>query len=124
MIIWVNAFAWFWHTVILSESYKATAQLWRGPDQMCPFTLTLGLSLMAFIATYIFKKGYEGTGWREGLRFGILVTLFLGGLGLVNLATQPIPGSLIGMWILGDFITYTVGGIFLCRIFGGCFSQK
>ena len=116
MIVWTNLFAWFWHGVYMSASYQATAALWRGPQDMNQGALNGGLALMAFMVTYIFAKGYEGTGWKEGLRFGILITLFLFGLGLVTYATQPIPFSMIGMWAVGDLITYSVGGIILSRL--------
>lgn len=117
MIIWTNLFSWFWHGNILGEAYRATSQLWRGPQEMDPLTLNGGLSLMAVIATYIFMKGYEGTGWREGLRFGIIITLMFLGMGLVTYATQPIPRDIIFMWTLGDFIMYSVGAIILSVMF-------
>lgn len=124
MIVWTNLFAWFWHGSYLASSYQATASLWRAPADMQQGVLSGGLALMAFFATYIFSKGYEGTGWKEGLRFGILITLFLFGLGLVTYATQPIPFSLIEMWALGDLITYSVGGILLSLLIDKCCSNK
>ena len=120
MVVWANLFAWFWHGSVLAQTYQATAQLWRTPAEMKQGALNGGLALMAFIATCIFIKGYEGTGWREGLRFGILIALLFFGLGLITYATQPIPFSIIGMWALGDLITYSVGGIFLSIFIGKC----
>ena len=125
MIVWANLFSWFWHGSYMAEAYQATANLWRGPDQMITSALNGGISLLAFVATYIFMKGYEGTGWREGLRFGVIVTLFFVGLGLVTYATQPIPQNIIVMWSIGDFIMYSVGGIILSYLFkaNGCCNK-
>ena len=120
MIVWANLFAWFWHGSFLAPDYQATAALWRAPAEMNQGALSAGLALMAFMATYIFAKGYQGSGWKEGLRFGILVSLFLFGLGLITYATQPIPFSIIALWALGDLITYTVGGIVLSLLMGKC----
>jgi hypothetical protein len=117
MVVWSNLFSWFWHGNIMAELYQSTAQLWRAPTEMNPLVLNGGISLMAVIAAYIFMKGYEGTGWREGLRFGILVTLFFGGMGLITFATQPMPWDVIKMWAFGDFLLYSIGGILLTTIY-------
>lgn len=117
MIVWFNLFSWFWHGNILAADYQATAPLWRAPQDMGTLALNGGISLMAVIATYIFMKGYEGTGWKEGLRFGILLTVLFLGMGLVTFATQPIPQNIITMWTLGDLIQYSVGGMLLCYVF-------
>ncbi len=113
MVIWSNLFSFFWHSKIMGEAYQATASLWRGPQDMDTLALNSGISLMAIIATYIFMKGYEGTGWREGLRFGILISLLFLGMGLITFATQPMPANIIKMWALGDLIMFSVGGIIL-----------
>lgn len=38
--------------------------------------LTLGDLVWSFLFVYIFKKGYEGKGPLEGLRFGLLIGVF------------------------------------------------
>lgn len=97
----------------MAEMYQQTAQLWRPPTEMIVPALNGGLTLMAIVATFIFMKGYEGRDAKEGLRFGILITLMFLGLGLITHATQPIPMSIIWMWTLGDLILYSVGGTML-----------
>lgn len=122
-IIWFNLFSCFWHGSVLMGAYEASASLWRGPQEMNPMLLNGGISIMAIFATYIFMKGYSGTGMREGLRFGIIMTLLFAGLGMVTFATQPIPRDIIQMWVLGDLIQYSVGGMILAMYFGkktGC----
>jgi hypothetical protein len=116
MAAWSFLFAWAWHTMVMKEMYRATAYLWRSPETMLPWALNTGLVLTAIMAAYIFLKGYEGKGWREGLRFGIIMTLLFAGLGLITYATQPVPGDLIAMWVLGDAIMYIIGGIILTKI--------
>jgi len=117
-VVWFNVFASIWHGMVMAEAYSATSTLWRNPSEMDPLLLNGGLSVLAFFASYIFMKGYSGTGIREGIRFGIIMTLLFLGLGLVTNATQPIPWSIIQMWVLGDLIQYSVGGILLALYFG------
>ena len=100
----------------MSEMYHHTANLWRGPEEMGVVLINLGVTLQAFFATSIFMHGYKGGGWREGLRFGVLITLFLLGLGLITYATQPIPLKIIAMWVLADLISYSIGGILLSLV--------
>jgi hypothetical protein len=116
MAVWSWLFAWVWHSMVMQESYRATAYLWRSPETMVGWALNGGIVLMAVMAAYIFLKGYEGKGWREGLRFGIIMTLLFAGLGLITYATQPIPGDLVAMWILGDAILYIIGGLLLTKV--------
>lgn len=113
MIVWVTLFSMFWHGNVMSGRYMETAQLWRPTDQMDFNLITIGNIIIGFFSAYIFCQGYKGTGVKEGLRFGILITLLFSGLALITSATQPIPASIIKMWVLGDFIMFSAGGIFL-----------
>ncbi|MCB0332431.1 MAG: hypothetical protein KDD55_02960 [Bdellovibrionales bacterium] len=125
MLVWVNVFSWLWHSVVMGEMYQATASLWRGPDAMIGWSLYLGLALLAFFSAAIFLKGYEDAGCREGLRFGIIITLFFSGIGFITYATQPIPGHIILYWALGDLIMYSIGGMLMGAIAcgKGCCSK-
>lgn len=127
MIVWVNLFSWIWHGNVMSGMYQQTANLWRSQADMRVVELNLGLTLSAIVAAYIFMKGYEGSGFKEGLRFGIILTALFSGMGLVTHATQPIPYIVIVMWCLGDLIMYSLGGMLLsglyCRMCGSSCSK-
>ncbi len=107
----MNLFSGIWHSVIMGEMYEATAELWRGPDQMIGWALYTGLAVQAFIAAFIFLQGYKGGGWPEGVRFGVTITLFLSGMCFIMYATQPIPTDILYMWVIADLIMYSVGGV-------------
>ena len=113
MIVWMNLFSCLWHGIVMSDLYQQTAGLWRPFEEMLVSRLHLGITLMAIMSCYIFLKGYEGKGVKEGLRFGIIITIFFLGLGLITNATQPIPFEVIKMWVIGDLISYTIGGILI-----------
>ena len=120
MVIWMNLFSFLWHGKVLQGRYMETASLWRPEGEMVGWAITAGISLSAFIATFIFTKGFEGKGMFEGARFGIVMTLLFGGMGLVTYATQPIPSDILIMWAFGDLLGYSLGGILLGFIFKGC----
>lgn len=127
MIVWVNLFSWIWHGCIMSGMYQQTANLWRQQADMRVMELNLGLTLSAIAAAYIFMKGYECCGCKEGVRFGIIITALFSGMGLVTHATQPIPYLIIVMWCLGDLICYSLGGIMLCGVYcrmEGCCKKE
>ena len=119
MVVWTNMFSWLWHGKVLGGRYMETASLWRSQDEMsirC-WAITLGISLSAIIATHIFYKGYEGKGMGEGIRFGLIISLLFSGMLLVTYATQPIPNDILGMWFLGDLVSYSLGAMFLALHF-------
>ena len=124
MIVWSNLFAWIWHGNVMKEAYSQTASLWRPEQEMILSSLNGGMILIGFIASYIFLKGYEGKGIKEGIRFGVLMGLLFFGVGLITHATQPVPFSIIAMWALGDFISYSIGAILIGFTCGRCSKVK
>ena len=80
MLIWVNGFSFFWHSSVMGEMYKETASLWRIEGAMIQWSLFLGLGIFAFFSTYVFLQGYKGSGIKEGLRFGIILSFLFTGM--------------------------------------------
>ena len=65
------------HGVILQSTYQSIQGVWRTDMQSKMWINTLVALLVSFLAVYIFTKGYEGKGIMEGLRFGLVIGLFL-----------------------------------------------
>ena len=113
------AFATIWltdcvfHGYLMESTYKATAHLWRAEAEMksCFMMMILGQLLMGVFGTMIFVHGYKNTGWKEGVRFGIL----LGGLNLGNLlimhVVAPYPVRLTASWIAFGFVQWVIVGV-------------
>lgn len=101
------------HGVLLGETYKETAHLWRPEEEMKNFMpwMMLAQLMIAKFFSMIFVKGYENRGIAEGVRFGFLMSGF--GLApiLIQYAVSPIPGSLIGAWIALGLIQTIGAGI-------------
>jgi heme/copper-type cytochrome/quinol oxidase subunit 2 len=105
-------------TVILMRDYEKLNGLLR-PDVMSTVWLMFVVGLLvAFLFTYIFVKGREGKGIQEGVRFGIIIWLFVtvpAGLGAWMLF--PIPMALIVKWILNGLLVNLISGILAAAIY-------
>lgn len=108
------------HGVVLKAAYLSTAELWRPPAEMnrlMPWML-LGQVLGAFFLTLLFVRGYTGRGWKEGLRFGLLVAPFGIAHNLIQFATSPIPGDIFTLWMLGGSLQYLGASLLAGGIYG------
>ncbi len=104
--------------LILMRDYEKLNSLWR-PDIMSKAWMSylIGL-LVAFMFTYIFIKGREGKGIQEGIRFGIIIWLFMTVTFSLNMwFLFPIPFGLAIKWILYGLFTNLVDGILAAVIY-------
>ncbi len=106
------------HSVILMPAYAALSALWR-PDMMAYMWLMyLTGCIMTFLFVYIFIKGYEGKGILEGLRFGLIIGLFMQVPGVWGqFMVYPIPFSLAIQWFIFGFIEFVVAGVIAAAIY-------
>lgn len=95
------------HGLILGSSYQALASTWRPNMQNIMWVMNIGDLIFVFFFVYIFARGYEGKGIKEGVRFGLYAT------GLVT-----IPGMLAQFTVYNVTFTLT----FYWIIFG-CFQM-
>ncbi len=125
MVIWFLGFEWFWHTQVMAESYHATAHLWRAEaeiKQHC-YWLWGGIALMGAMAAAIFTHGYKHCSCREGIRYGIIMTLFMWGNIFIGYAVHPVSMKLIHLWMAGTAIQFIFGGVLMAWIHGCCCSK-
>jgi|WetSurMetagenome_2_1015567.scaffolds.fasta_scaffold321235_2 hypothetical protein len=74
--------------------------------------------LVTLLFTYVFVKGREGKGILEGVRYGIVIWLFVTvptGLGAWMLF--PIPMTLIMKWVLNGLVLFLISGILAAAIY-------
>jgi hypothetical protein len=72
----------------------------------------------AFLFVYIFIKGYEDKGLLEGLRYGIIIGLFMNVIGMFGqYVMYPIPCSLSVQWFVFGMIEFAVAGIVAAAIY-------
>lgn len=109
------------HGVLLNGQYMATASLWRPEAEMQAYFpwMLLGQFLSAFIFTRLFAHGYQGKGIKEGVCFGILVSLFLAGHNLIMYSVTPWPLSMVGAWIGLCLVQSALLGAITAKVYKG-----
>ena len=114
--IFVSAFEFLFHGLILAGTYQATAELWRPEgEHKLPFLIVSQL-LFAIAAVFFFTRNYQGRGIGEGVRFGLYVGLILASVKLAD-CYLPIPGGLLVAWLTADLLKGLGTGIVASLIY-------
>jgi hypothetical protein len=126
MVLWVSAFQWFWHTQMLHDLYNAHARLYRSAEEMEAFLpwFWVANALTGVVIAHLFAKTFQHSGCCEGLRFGIIMTLFAFAPIMVAYAVMPISQHLFHMWLAGAAIQFILAGIVLGSIFRCCHNKQ
>ncbi len=107
-------YEWVLHGILLESAYRATAALWRTPEDMkthFPWLLAGQASLAVFI-TLLYYGFVRDRRLGNGLRFGLIIGLFFASPYLVDYAVTPIPLSLVISWIAATIVEYfLIGGL-------------
>ncbi len=110
---------WLIHGGLLSSIYKETEHLWRAEEEMKMGVMIIAQLFFAFFFTFIFSKGYEGKGIREGVRYGLYVSLMMNvPAAYGTYAVMDLPYSLPLQWFIYGTIEFIIAGIALALIFG------
>jgi len=106
------------HFIILGPTYQEYKDLWR-PDMMSKMWIMYITSfVLSFLFVYIFKKGYEGKGLAEGIRYGIILGLLINTLGAFNqYAVYPVSFSLALKWFIYGMIEFIICGMVAALIY-------
>ena len=98
-----------------NESLKA---LWR-PDMGSKLWLMYVFSaLVALLFAYIFVKGREGKGLAEGVRFGLIMWMFISvPMNVAWWVMLPIPHSVLVGWVLFGLAEMLVAGILVAALY-------
>ncbi len=106
------------HGVILGPVYESLKEVWR-PDMMSKMWIMLLTSLLfslLFVLVYI--KGLEENGIAEGVRYGIIISLFMNGVYIFNqYVVYPVPFSLALQWFIYGTIQFIIYGIITAFIY-------
>ncbi|MBI1362991.1 MAG: hypothetical protein GC134_03315 [Proteobacteria bacterium] len=119
VFVWLVASSMFIDHICLMDSYKMTPDLWRpmADIQANIWWMLLAYFLIAKTVVYIFTRGYEGKGWREGARYGLLIGFLVGVLSAMNYVWLPIAGQLAIYWFVGSVFMFVVAGILTACIY-------
>ena len=106
------------HMFLLSGIYMQTEEVWRTDMNQVMWIMWVNDFIRAFLFVLIFIKGYEGKGWAEGLRYGILMGVFLQlSMSLGMYTTLPIPFTLAIYWFVLGLIQIILMGITAALIY-------
>ena len=106
------------HGGILGPTYESLKHLWRADMNSLLWLMWVSGIVTTFLLTYIFVKGYEGKGWMEGVRFGLLFGLFTSiPMSLGTYFMIAIPFSLAAIWFVFGMLEMVILGILLALIY-------
>lgn len=108
------------HGVWLTSTYEALAAAFRPEAEMnsMMWMMMLGGALYLFLFCLIFTKGYEGKGIGEGIRYGLLMGLFLWIATAVDqFVVYPITSELAIMWFVAGVVTFMILGAVFAAIY-------
>jgi hypothetical protein len=107
------------HQVLLGATYESLKDLWR-PDMNAKMWIMWPVGITSsFLFTLIFAKGYENKGLLEGVRFGLIIGLYVSvPMGFASYAIWPIPFSLALQWFLYGTIELILMGVVVALVYG------
>ncbi len=102
------------HGVLLSEAYKATAELWRPMEEMKMGLMRIVVLISTVMFVLIYTLFINEKNMKTALKYGILFGISLGiGMGYGTYAVMPIPYSMAFTWFWGALIEASIGGLLL-----------
>ncbi|MDR4498951.1 MAG: hypothetical protein MRK02_13690 [Candidatus Scalindua sp.] len=100
------------HGIILTEAYKATAELWRPMEEMKIGLMRIVVLISSIVFVLIYALFFVDKNIKSGLKYGILFGIGAGiSMGYGSYAVMPIPYSMAFTWFLGVLIEATLGGL-------------
>jgi quinol-cytochrome oxidoreductase complex cytochrome b subunit len=114
----VQAMEFVINEVLMKSAYESLKNLWRPNMASKMWVMYVVGLLVSLLFTYIFIKGREGKGVAEGVRFGIIMWLFVSiPMDLSMWVLLPIPHMLLFKWILFALVEMLVAGILVAVIY-------
>ena len=114
----VQAMDFVINEVFMKSANESLKSLWR-PDMMSRMWVMYLIGVMvALLFTYIFIKGREGKGISEGVRYGIIIWLFVSvPMGASLWVLLPIPYMIVFRALLFGLLEMLVAGILVAVIY-------
>ena len=106
------------HGVILKPTYDSLKSVWRPDMQSKMWIEWVNGLITSLLFAYIFTKGYEGKGIMEGVRFGLIIGIFVSvPMAYGTFMIIPIPYSLALQWFLYGTATSIVMGALAAAVY-------
>ena len=106
------------HGVILADTYMTMEGVWRTDMESFMWIMWVTSLVFSFGFVFIFTKGFEGKGMAEGIRYGLIMGIFVMFIGMFNqYATYPISLSLAIQWFIYGLIELMIAGAVTALIY-------
>ena len=117
--IFIMAFDFLYHGMLMASTYEQTASLWRPHEVMNDYMvwMALGQIIMSVGFVALFTKAFKRGGIAEGAIYGLLVAIIFIGTNLIMYAVAPYPIGMVINWIVGTTIQLVLAGIIVALIY-------
>jgi hypothetical protein len=117
--VFVFAFEFLLHGILLKNVYEATSNLWRPMGSGTKYMMFMWMSQAGFsaVAAFLFTRHYEAKGIGEGVRFGLYVGLLLASIEVGTYCYLPIPVKLTLAWVVGGLLKGLGTGIAVSLVY-------
>ena len=100
------------HGVLLSEAYKATAELWRPMEEMKMGLMRIVVLISAIAFVLIYTLFINEKNVKTALKYGILFGVAMGiSMGYGTYSVMAIPYNMAFTWFWGTLIEAALGGL-------------
>jgi uncharacterized PurR-regulated membrane protein YhhQ (DUF165 family) len=104
--------------VFMKSANESLKGLWRPNMMSRMWVMYVVGAVVTLLFTYIFVKGREGKGIAEGVRYGIIIWLFVSVPMNVSMwVLLPIPHIIVLRWMLIGLLEMLIAGILVAVIY-------
>ncbi len=117
VVAWIvdAAYGFVVYGMVLKSEFGRYPAIYRPMETQGTYMpiLFAGILLAMFAAAYIYAKGYEGgSGFQEGMRFGVLLGLFVVGyVSVANYSMISLGRRLAGCMAIAGLVEWILAGI-------------
>ena len=117
--VFIMAFDFLFHNILMSSLYEQTASLWRPQESMKDHIgwMILGQIIKSLGFVALFTKAFKRGGIAEGAIFGLLLAIIFIGTNFIMHSVAPYPISMVINWVAGTTIQLVVAGIIVALIY-------
>ena len=117
--IFLFVFGFLWYATLMHDAHREVPTLLRPEVDLNSHLgwLALGHMVMAFFFTMLCTRFVPDGGAGATAALGVLVGLVYAGPHLISFAVQPLTTKILGGWILGAIIQFTIAGAIIGAIY-------
>src|SRR4051794_37734087 len=117
--VFLFVFGFAWYATLMHDAHREVPTLLRPEADLKSYfgSLAVGHFVMAFFFTLLCARYVPSGGAGAGALLGLLVGSVYAGPHLISFAVQPLTFKILGGWIAGAIIQFTVAGAIVGAIY-------